>query len=520
MQSKQSEWGRLRGWVLPVLFCGAALGVSTLLFDRAFSSYDDGIAAEGARLILLGKLPYRDFWALYAPGSYYVNALLFTLFGESFVSIRVILPMMVLVQSGLLYGIIRRVVPKAWAGIAAGIGCTAWLPIGITTTNPLTYWYTITIAVVYFLVRWIEDPRPTWEYACGISLGLATLFRQDGGLYTVAALLPLVWLVSPKVGAKRFIAAARVFGSFAAVIGVVCVWFAAHGGLGAMYQDTIAFALTKFPHSRHFPYPIPWHKQLIMARYYTPQPISFVFRSIVFWILPALLIGLSMLSIKRLVRREMSRAEIAAAVLTCLAAVLFLMVRVRPVGMRVSGTVVLSLIVFAALAADRSRIVRAISAALLLTSVIAYIANGAAEVWGQRKYGASMLTVKGGIYTGKGYAHLLSFTSAYIRHHTAPNEKILSGSPAIYLMASRDPATVYFEPHPCLTDTVEIQQQIIKDIERERVRYFVRSGEWDMRSYFTIEPENRPRMLIRYINTHFKQVVDLGILGIYERKPS
>ena len=42
---------------VPLIFCALAFGVSILLYDRMFSTYDDGIAAEGARLILQGQVP-------------------------------------------------------------------------------------------------------------------------------------------------------------------------------------------------------------------------------------------------------------------------------------------------------------------------------------------------------------------------------------------------------------------------------------------------------------------------------
>ena len=41
----------------------------------------DGVSTVGAERILKGEMPYRDFWTMYAPGHFYLLALLFGIFG-------------------------------------------------------------------------------------------------------------------------------------------------------------------------------------------------------------------------------------------------------------------------------------------------------------------------------------------------------------------------------------------------------------------------------------------------------
>ena len=50
--------------------------------DATVGTYDEGLVLVGADRVLRGDLPYRDFWTLYGPGSYYLLAGLFRLFGE------------------------------------------------------------------------------------------------------------------------------------------------------------------------------------------------------------------------------------------------------------------------------------------------------------------------------------------------------------------------------------------------------------------------------------------------------
>src|SRR5258708_35149545 len=44
---------------------------------------DEGIVLQGASRILDGQVPYRDFFSFYTPGSLYLVAVLFRVFGNS-----------------------------------------------------------------------------------------------------------------------------------------------------------------------------------------------------------------------------------------------------------------------------------------------------------------------------------------------------------------------------------------------------------------------------------------------------
>ena len=50
--------------------------------DATVGTYDEGLVLVGADRVLRGEMPYRDFWTLYGPGSYYLLAGLYRVFGE------------------------------------------------------------------------------------------------------------------------------------------------------------------------------------------------------------------------------------------------------------------------------------------------------------------------------------------------------------------------------------------------------------------------------------------------------
>src|SRR5260370_21955651 len=55
------------------------------VFRRAtWIDLDEGIILQGAQRILDGQVLYRDFFSFFTPGSYYLLALVFRVFGDSY----------------------------------------------------------------------------------------------------------------------------------------------------------------------------------------------------------------------------------------------------------------------------------------------------------------------------------------------------------------------------------------------------------------------------------------------------
>src|SRR6266700_2472172 len=67
-----------------------AFSLAYLCIFRHYSSLepDEGIVLRGAERILAGEVPYRDFFSFYTPGSFYLVAFLFRVFGDSFAVAR------------------------------------------------------------------------------------------------------------------------------------------------------------------------------------------------------------------------------------------------------------------------------------------------------------------------------------------------------------------------------------------------------------------------------------------------
>src|SRR5262250_3021722 len=85
--------------------------VSYLLLFRHYTTIepDEGIVLQGAQRILHGQVLYRDFFSYFTPGSYYWLALLFKVFGSSFMVARTALAIMGAIFSSTAYLLMRRV---------------------------------------------------------------------------------------------------------------------------------------------------------------------------------------------------------------------------------------------------------------------------------------------------------------------------------------------------------------------------------------------------------------------------
>src|SRR6185312_9484979 len=68
--------------LLPTLIFGVSLLYLCLFRHYSAVDPDEGIVLQGAERILRGEVPYRDFFSFYTPGSFYLVAGLFKIFGD------------------------------------------------------------------------------------------------------------------------------------------------------------------------------------------------------------------------------------------------------------------------------------------------------------------------------------------------------------------------------------------------------------------------------------------------------
>jgi len=167
-----------------------------LYLFRHFSSLepDEGIVLQGATRILSGQVLYRDFFSFYTPGSFYLVAGLFRIFGNTFVAARTSLAVVGALCSGVTYLVARRVCPR---GISVFVAILATIAGSAFRFLVLHNCYSTLLAclAVYAAVRFVESNNSGWAFAIGSFTALTFLFEQSkGGGLAVGLLLGLVLL--------------------------------------------------------------------------------------------------------------------------------------------------------------------------------------------------------------------------------------------------------------------------------------------------------------------------------------
>jgi hypothetical protein len=173
-----------------------SLAVAPLRLDMQ----DDGLYMHQANTLLRGGVPYRDYLLHDPPLGNAWHALMLSLFGNDVLVLRLAaLPFKALLLPAV-YALTRPLVPRSPALLAA-------LVVPVTDTSSF---YTVAhVAVnalgvgfvaVLFLMLWARHPegtrRPVWLLAAGMALGVMAGFKQNMGLYLLAA--AALWLIDPK----------------------------------------------------------------------------------------------------------------------------------------------------------------------------------------------------------------------------------------------------------------------------------------------------------------------------------
>jgi len=173
------ERSRSERWIALAIFAVSFLYLC--LFRRHTSMEpDEGIVLVGAQRILRGQVPYRDFFSFYTPGSYYLQALLFKVLGNSLPAARVGLSICGAIFSMATYWMARRATSRTIALVVALLVTLTALPFRFLV---LHNWYSTLWAclALYCAMRLLESPNRSWAFLLGSLASVTVLFEQSKG---------------------------------------------------------------------------------------------------------------------------------------------------------------------------------------------------------------------------------------------------------------------------------------------------------------------------------------------------
>lgn len=213
------------------------LAAAALLFalhgNRFVQTNDEGILLEPAQRIVAGQAPYLDFFGYMSPGSYWIQAAVFRLFGVSLFTGRIPVILGFAIQCGLVLWLVARL-----ATFRAAI-LTALLFFAFQIADPsfLTAQHrwdsgTFALAAACLAYEAHRRTRLAWPLATGALLAAAAWCTPSMAVVIVAVLAWFVWLRS-----RRALIAACA--AIAAVSAAAVALLAAEGSLGAFVQQLL-----------------------------------------------------------------------------------------------------------------------------------------------------------------------------------------------------------------------------------------------------------------------------------------
>jgi hypothetical protein len=221
------------------VFFLAGLWLWWIVAHRFLLTFDEGIFVDGSRRILAEQVPYRDFFILMGPGTFWLQALALRLFGITLAASRAVMIMDLAILATCVFWLVSRHLSIAYAAFIAGAmliletaspGITipshrwdsaafATLAITICASQPRRYavfatgccagfaaWTTPPAALVglaLLIWLWTEDRAKLLPYLAGcsaVSIGCAGVLAIQGGLRPMLG--QLLWNGSHYAGAN------------------------------------------------------------------------------------------------------------------------------------------------------------------------------------------------------------------------------------------------------------------------------------------------------------------------------
>jgi hypothetical protein len=464
--------------------------------------FDEGLTLYGSLRVANGDVPYRDFWTTYGPGSYYLVASAFHLFGATVSVLR---------KLWLFFETLVAVEALILARMLGGRG-SGWLAFGlaiaVTIHANLHSGYSVVPALAAALGALIFSVLHRAPYRAGILVGITAVFRHDFGVYVAcviaAGLAVSAILTEQSIGRDLL----RFSGAVAVVALPAYGALALAAGIPAIVEQLIIFP------------------GFVLAAYYA-LPLSWSVNGR--WLLVpgfALCVGGAFVAIETARDRlRLRNTQVFGAMLLCLLTFgLLNYARVRLDHYHIWPMTIATIPLIAMAPAIRMSPERRRKLTVIVTGILIVYAGLAVRTVTAKATVpvVALATPRGsGITIPKADAAYNDLVLA-IKARTQPGEPIFSGATRhdrlfgndllLYFLADRPAATPFYELNRALMAHEAVQTAIIEALERRAVRVVVLFGL--LSNEANLSSSGRPVPLLDdYIRLHYTRV---GTFGDYE----
>lgn len=231
-------------------------GIALLLalpYVAGISFSDEGYIVHIADRIASGEVLYRDISTGVTPGSFYLHALLFQVFGRSLLVGRIFMMLLFCGATSAVYALCRGVSSRTMA-LALTLSFAALTVFFWRIPNYSSEAIILILLAIGSTAKFLRTRRQAWLWSAGLGLGAAFLFKQNYGAF--AALGVTAGLLSAgDLWRKRIFSVVTTAAVAAMSVILVVLYFAANGALGALWNDAVMIPLQYSSTIYSQPYP-------------------------------------------------------------------------------------------------------------------------------------------------------------------------------------------------------------------------------------------------------------------------
>ena len=528
-------------WSKAVLVVAAAVLLSVSYRD--LNLYDEGIILAGSLRVMNGEVPYRDFWAMYPPGNFYINAWLFSVFGEQAYWNRLFDALTKLAIVLVAYAIIRTWLSRRRSLFFAAVVWSFLLVIG-SPGFPVFQATLLALVMLLTLMRAAQvgpargAPRVlfTLIFLAGALNGLMVWFRHDLAAY--ALLSVLIWFGYPlfrSTGHSGQVGClVKEVGIFALGVALtflpLAVYLLVSAGYADLYFSLIESPATIYPDYRSLPFP-----GLSLSRLFAPSGESLVYFPFTILALSVIVFGVSVWRAGPRHAADGARdpdqhdARLGL-LLFSLVALFSLKGFVRPSAVHFAPAILFSLILAAYLSRRLSGKGFAPLAVLLLVffaptalSAIKKSARNMPQFIAACQHPANprlvCVSADQDTLDAAGFIATEFPAARKLFVGTGAHDRIHVGNVAAYFIVPKPPATKWHESHPGIQTRADIQREIIAELRGSESLVVLVDRRWDNEREPNRSAESSGNTdLDRFLADSFRLVKSFGPIAIYTRK--
>ncbi len=165
-------------FILLVVF---SLLVLLFFFNKGFIYHDEGHVLHAAQRMIDGEIIYRDFHFLYTPGSVFLTAFAFRIFGESILTGRVLMLLSAILSAILVFKIILKTTKNNLLGASAVGVYLAWGPTHINFPWPVMFSISSSLLLYSLFIKALKEKKNIHFLLIGILTAVTLLIKQNLG---------------------------------------------------------------------------------------------------------------------------------------------------------------------------------------------------------------------------------------------------------------------------------------------------------------------------------------------------